>query len=201
MFTYECCTTIAEDGTIVMPADYAAHLPKGEPVRIVVFVNKHEMPKNEPADTGEAMRALEELVAQIKSIPSNPANIRPGNMARLAEHLAKVSRLDAEERLALIRSIALIDETPFLVEETLDERSQQMLAEQEAWFAQPKYEREPYRGQFVAIRDRKVIDHDLEQNALLLRVRTKFGEAPIPILSVDWDTTPEYIFHSPSFIE
>ncbi len=115
--------------------------------------------------------------------------------------LPLVRRLDAEERLALIRSIALIDETPFPVEETLDEHSQQMLAEQEAWFARPKYERERYRGQFVAIRDGNVIDHDLAQNALLLRVRTKFGEAPIPILSGDWDTTPEYVFHSPSLLE
>ena len=88
MFTYEFSTTIAEDGTIVMPADYAAQLPKGEPVRIIVFVNEHKMPKNAPSDMGETMRSLEELVAQIKSTPSNPANIRPGNMGRLAECLA-----------------------------------------------------------------------------------------------------------------
>jgi len=112
-----------------------------------------------------------------------------------------VRRLDAEERLALIRSIAFIDEIPSPIEQTPDAESQQMLAEQEAWFAQPKHEREPYRGQFVAILDGKVIDHDLEQSSLLRRVRTRFGEMPIPILSGDWDATPEYIFHSPSFLE
>lgn len=112
-----------------------------------------------------------------------------------------VRRLDAEERLALIRSIALIDETSSPAEETLGAESQQMLAEQEAWFARPKHEREPYRGQFVAILDGKVIDHDIEQNILLNRVRTRFGEMPIPILSGDWDTTPEYIFPSLSFLE
>ncbi len=87
MFIVEFSTTIAEDGTIVMPADYAEHLPKGEPVHVVVYSEATET--SEPDQfPDENLLSLEELVAEIKALPSNPANITPGNMQRLADCLA-----------------------------------------------------------------------------------------------------------------
>lgn len=110
-----------------------------------------------------------------------------------------VTRLSAEERLTLIRSIAQIE--PIAVRdstsaETSDDIEQQMLAEQEKWFAKPEYQRAKYRGQYIAIRHGAVIDQDVDQRALLRRVRSQFGNAPIPIISGDDEATPEYIVHS-----
>lgn len=80
--------------------------------------------------------------------------------------------------------------------EWLDEDiEQQMLAEQERWFAQPEAQRAAYRGQYIAIRHGEVIDQDVDQRVLVRRVRVQYGNAPIPILSGDEDRTPEYVIH------
>jgi len=86
MFTVEFSTTIGEDGTIVMPADYVAHLPKGEPVRVVVYTETREMPEATSL-AEEDLPSLEELVAEIKALPRNPATIRQAS-GLLGEHLA-----------------------------------------------------------------------------------------------------------------
>jgi hypothetical protein len=82
------------------------------------------------------------------------------------------------------------------IKEWLDEDiEQQMLAEQERWFAQPEAQRAAYRGQYIAIRHGEVIDQDVDQRTLVRRVRVQYGNAPIPILSGDEDRTPEYVIH------
>lgn len=73
---------------------------------------------------------------------------------------------------------------------------QQMLAEQERWFAQPESQRADYCGRYLAIRHGEVIDQDVDQRALVRRVRAQYCDAPIPILSGDEDAMPEYVIHS-----
>lgn len=123
-----------------------------------------------------------------------------GVTAILEQIQPMVIQLSAEERLTLIRLIAQFEPTPDLVPTfsvaSDDEIEQEMLIEQEKWFAKPEYQRAKYRGQYIAVRHGAVIDQDVDQRTLLRRVRSQFGNAPIPILSGDDDATPEYTVHS-----
>lgn len=112
-----------------------------------------------------------------------------------------VRQLSAEERLVLIRSITQIDPIgdprPISREQADEDIQQQMLIEQEAWFAQPESERIRYRGRYIAIRQGQVIDQDVERRTLLRRVRARFVNAAIPVISGDDDTPLELVVHSP----
>ena len=124
-----------------------------------------------------------------------------GAAAILEQIRPLVRQLSAEERLALIRSITQIDPIgdprPVSKEQTDEDTQQQMLIEQEAWFAQPESERIRYRGRYIAIRQGQVIDQDAERRALLQRVRTRLGNTPIPIISGNDNMVLELIVHSP----
>lgn len=91
MVAYEFSTAITDERTLVIPEDYAKTLPIGEPVRVILLVNgngyqngHHEAPSNENL-------SLEELVAEIKQMPSNPANIKPAS-GLLGKHLAELEQ-------------------------------------------------------------------------------------------------------------
>ena len=70
-------------------------------------------------------------------------------------------------------------------------------AEQEAWFARPPAERQRYAGEYVAVQDGQVVDHDLDQRALYLRVRAQFGRRRVLIIKADWNMSPVFTIHSP----
>lgn len=112
-----------------------------------------------------------------------------------------VTSLSAEERFALIQAIADIEPKPEPVAEstvsTSAQRRNRLTVEQAAWYAQPPDERARYRGEFVAVQGGQVVDHDSDQRALYLRVRARFGRAPVPIIHADWVKLPVYTIHSP----
>jgi hypothetical protein len=105
--------------------------------------------------------------------------------------------LNAKERLALIQTIA---DMPPAVESNVApsaQRRSQLAAEQAAWYARPPGERARYRGEFVAVRDGQVVDHDPDQRTLYLRVRARFGHTPVLIIRADWGEAPVYTVYSP----
>jgi hypothetical protein len=99
--------------------------------------------------------------------------------------------LSNAERLALIRAIASL-ETPEREAAPRVTDTQGLDAEQEAWFARPPAERRRYAGEYVAVQDGQVLDHDPDQRALYLRVRAQFGRRPILIIKADWDAPPVF---------
>jgi hypothetical protein len=121
-----------------------------------------------------------------------------------------VSKLDEAERFALIRSIALLEAESTSAEpitadvvgdEGEDAQDAQLLGEQVAWFTRPKVERLRYQGQYVAVYQREVVDHDPERRALYLRVRKRFGPTPVLLVPADWDAVPEFTIHSTSRLQ
>lgn len=70
-------------------------------------------------------------------------------------------------------------------------------AEQEAWFAQPASVREPFRGEYVAVRGGPVVDHDPDRRALGLRMRERFGRYGALIVHADWDEVPTFSIRAP----
>jgi hypothetical protein len=111
---------------------------------------------------------------------------------------ALIAPLDAEERLALIQAIAATPpptDTP--LEATLKQQHAQLAKEQAAWYALSAEERAPYRGEYVAIYQGQVVDHDPDQRALYIRVHKRYGRVPIPILNADWEQPPTYVIRHP----
>jgi hypothetical protein len=107
-----------------------------------------------------------------------------------------VAPLELAERLRVIRAIQELE--PVTKPKTPEKRLDQMLAEQEKWFAQPLGVRERYRNNYIAVQDGQVVDRDESQTALLLRVRKQYSDAPIPILNGNWDEAPVFEFRSPN---
>ncbi len=69
-------------------------------------------------------------------------------------------------------------------ERTLADR-QKLEWEQEWWLNLPLGERANYEGEYVAIHDREVVDHDVDENALYKRVRAKYGSAPVSVIPAE----------------
>jgi 2-polyprenyl-3-methyl-5-hydroxy-6-metoxy-1,4-benzoquinol methylase len=51
--------------------------------------------------------------------------------------------------------------------------------EVEWWRARSEEERKRFAGEFVAVHNQEVVDHDADEQALLKRIRLAFGKAPI----------------------
>jgi len=107
-----------------------------------------------------------------------------------------VSPLNAEQRLTLIQAITVMEPAQVGSLSSV-ERQRQLAAEQSAWYARPPAERHRFRGEFVAVRDGQVFDHDPDQRLLYLRVRDRFGHSRVLIIPADWTEPPVYTIHSP----
>ncbi len=104
-----------------------------------------------------------------------------------------VAPLNAKERLTLIQAIAAM---PAPATSPSTAHQQQLAIEQAAWYARPSTERQKYQGEFVALKEGQVIDHDPDQRTLYLRVKAQFGRGPIPILHADWTAPPTYTIYA-----
>lgn len=69
-------------------------------------------------------------------------------------------------------------------ERTLAER-QKIEEEQEWWANLPLTERAKYEGEYIAIHNRKLVDHDKNENKLYSRVREKYGRTPVLIMPAE----------------
>ncbi|MEW6029471.1 MAG: DUF5678 domain-containing protein [Chloroflexota bacterium] len=58
-------------------------------------------------------------------------------------------------------------------------------SEQEWWLGLPLSQRAKYEGEFVAIHNRKLVDHDKDEQALYARTRKKFGKTPVLIMPAE----------------
>jgi hypothetical protein len=70
-------------------------------------------------------------------------------------------------------------------------------SEAASWRAMPQAERHRYSGQFVAVHEGRVIDHDSDRRHLYLRVREKLGDTPVLITSAEEPSPREYRIRSP----
>ena len=108
-----------------------------------------------------------------------------------------IEPLTAEEKLSLIEAIAKIEPALAPDEKRASTYRQQILTEQTSWYARSRAERQQYQGEYVALKEQQVIDHDSDQRALYLRIKTEHGRDPVAILFADWETPPTYTIYSP----
>jgi hypothetical protein len=139
-------------------------------------------------------------------VENRPTDEKGGNFMQAATAIFEqirplVSKLDEAERFALIRSIALLEPEAQADEATEeDETADHLRKEAAAWFARSKLERQQYQGEYVAIHNGEVVEHDLEQRALYLRVRQRFDATAVLLIHADWDALPEFTIHSVNLV-
>ena len=71
-------------------------------------------------------------------------------------------------------------------------KAEQLAVEEACWYGLPVEMRACYANRYVAIKNRQVVDHDVDQRALYLRVRRRFGSDPVAILWAEWEKAPVY---------
>ena len=69
--------------------------------------------------------------------------------------------------------------------------------EAKAWRALPERERQQYQGQFVAVHQGQVIDHDTDRLHLYQRLRQRLGDTPVLITPADPSHPREFRLLSP----
>jgi len=69
--------------------------------------------------------------------------------------------------------------------------------EAEAWRSMPEAERSQYHGQFVAIHQGQVIDHDPDRLKLYRRVRRQWADTPVLMTPADASHPREFRMLSP----
>ncbi|MFZ2361058.1 MAG: hypothetical protein WA040_17070 [Anaerolineae bacterium] len=107
-----------------------------------------------------------------------------------------VQPLSAEQRLQLIQDIAAMKQDETAVRET-PSRAEQLAVEEDYWYGLPEEMRARYANRYVAIQNRQVVDHDVDQRALYLRVRRRFRSDPVAIVQAGWQERPVFEIHSP----
>jgi hypothetical protein len=79
-------------------------------------------------------------------------------------------------------------------ERTLATR-QKIEQEQQWWLQQPLSFRAQYEGQYIAVYNQKLLDHDVDETALFQRIRAKYGKQPVLIMPAEGPQ--EIIIYSP----
>ena len=99
----------------------------------------------------------------------------------LTDELALAIKEEAEKR-----GLSVEDYLRFTVkrERTLSAR-QKMEQEQTWWFTLPLRKRAKYQGEFVAVHEKKVIDHDKDETILYKRIRKTYGKTPVLVMPAE----------------
>lgn len=91
MVAYEFSTAVTAERTVIIPADFAQTLSVGEAVRVILLVEKNGDQNDHQEEPSTGLSSLEELVAEIKRMPRNSANMRPAS-GLLGQHLAELEQ-------------------------------------------------------------------------------------------------------------
>ncbi len=62
---------------------------------------------------------------------------------------------------------------------------QKIEQDQAWWLALPLSKRVKYEGEFIAVHNQKLIDHDKEEAALYMRVRKAYGKTPVLVMPAE----------------
>ncbi|MFQ5614977.1 MAG: DUF5678 domain-containing protein [Anaerolineales bacterium] len=103
--------------------------------------------------------------------------------------------LKTDERMELIRLI--IEARPEKQPDPQDEWRKKIKREARYWYSRPMEERQPYLGEFVAVYNNQIVDHDRDLRSLYLRVRKKFPNRPVLLVEAGAQAPPEFTIRSP----
>ncbi len=100
---------------------------------------------------------------------------------QISDDLAKMIRREAERHDQPIETFlkAVVER-----ERTLADR-RQLEREQEWWLSLPLRDRAKYEGEYVAIHDQTLVDHDKNEATLYQRIRAKYGRTPVLVMPAE----------------
>ena len=114
------------------------------------------------------------------------------------------AQLTPDERLELIRAIIETIPTDRAIENKDKEVSPvpqtwsiKIREEATYWYARSAEERQPYLGQYVAVRNKTVVDHDADRRALYLRIQRRFPDTPVLLVEAEALEPREFTILSP----
>jgi len=86
------------NGVVEIPQEYVHTMPVGRNVRVILLVDEDTNNDQKNGADHLASQSLEELVQEIKSLPSDPENFVPagGRLAELLAETTTVSDFDEE---------------------------------------------------------------------------------------------------------
>jgi hypothetical protein len=110
--------------------------------------------------------------------------------------------LESLQRVAARKGTGIGDLLNSIIEKYVaDERLRQIDREQQAFEAQHNQLRKRYRGQYIAMSQGRVIDHDMDEAALWKRVHNLFGDEPVLISPVLETARQTILIRSPHLLE
>ena len=117
------------------------------------------------------------------------------NVVQLSERTSRQLQQVATQRAAEVSALA-----EQIIREFLREQAQKkMKREMEAFRTMHAELLAQYQGEYVAVHEKKVIDHDSDQLALFLRVDEQYPDVPILIKQVRKEVEEVYTIRSPRF--
>ncbi|MEJ5308945.1 MAG: hypothetical protein WHX52_04170 [Anaerolineae bacterium] len=113
-----------------------------------------------------------------------------------------VKRLTPAQRFELIRWI--VNEAPPLETAPLAEPAQEdrswearISTEATAWHARSDADRAAYAGEYVAVLKGQVVDHDVDQRALAIRIHRRYPNTPVLITEAAARQPREFLILTP----
>lgn len=100
---------------------------------------------------------------------------------QVSDKLAEEIRKEAEARGLPVEAFL---RSAVRRERTLADR-RKIEQEQEWWLKQPLSERAKYEGEYVAVHNQTLVDHDQDESALHNRIRAKYGKTPVLIMPAE----------------
>jgi hypothetical protein len=97
---------------------------------------------------------------------------------KVSDELAKTIQGEAMKRGVSVEEFL---QSVILHEKTLAAR-RKIEKEQDWWLNLPLSERAKYEGEYVAVNNQQLVDHDMDSEALHNRIRAKYGKTPILIM-------------------
>ncbi|MGB8645920.1 MAG: hypothetical protein WCF84_11835 [Anaerolineae bacterium] len=98
----------------------------------------------------------------------------PDDLAQIIQQQARLRGVPIEDFLS----------SAVLREQTLADRLK-IEQEQEWWLGLPLKERAQYQGEFIAVHEQQLVDHDKDNRALHERIRAKYGRTAILIMPAE----------------
>ena len=109
-----------------------------------------------------------------------------------AQRIAKKRHQEVQD--VLLESLVLNDEDNALTDDEVIWREEMAFQRLHPELVQR------YLGEFVAVLEGKVIDHDIDQVALYKRIRQRYPKQFVLISPVTKNPVEEYVFRSPRFV-
>lgn len=104
-----------------------------------------------------------------------------GLNSQISEELANKIHREAETRGVSIEEYlrsTILRESIFLARQKIEQ-------EQKWWLSQSLNQRAKYEGEYIAVHNKKLIDHDKDEIGLTRRIREKYGNTPILIMPAE----------------